>query len=253
MQYQRILLTGSTGTLGQAIVKTNRHHELIACSLTNLDIKSPTAIASFFSDHDFDAVIHCAAIAKMAICENDPILGIQTNIIGTANLVAAVLKKEQCTKKPIRFIHISTDGVYNGKDGAFRENSPTIPYNRYGWTKLGAECAVNQLINHCIIRTSFFDPSDIRFTDSPTDAFSSKLPILELASIILKIAENSFIGTINIGDVKKSDFDRYREFKPELKPCNYEAIASSLPFTLAQDASLDLSLWNKLKLEFEDE
>ena len=59
-------------------------------------------------------VIHCAAIARMSICEADPIKAIRVNIIGTSNLVQAILKKESY-KKEIRFIFISTDGVLSLK------------------------------------------------------------------------------------------------------------------------------------------
>ena len=46
---------------------------------------------------------------RMSICEADH-KGDKVNIIGTSNLVQAIIKKEKVTKKEIRFIHISTDG-----------------------------------------------------------------------------------------------------------------------------------------------
>ena len=103
-----------------------------------MDITNYESVWNFFDKNRFDIIIHCAALARMSECESEPAKAIDVNIIGTANLVKSALRKQNETKKEIRFILISTDGVYDGKDGNFSEFSPTIPYNRYGWTKLGS-------------------------------------------------------------------------------------------------------------------
>ena len=159
-----ILLTGGTGRLGKAIIESGCFRSLLAPSREALDITKPADINKFFNNNDFDLIIHCAALARMKECQENPAKAIQTNITGTCNLVVETLKKEKSLKKSIRFIHISTDGVYQGTRGNYNENDETIPYNIYGWTKLGAECAINALSNFCIIRTSFFDPKNILAT-----------------------------------------------------------------------------------------
>ncbi len=247
MKPNSILLTGSTGTLGKAILSSNKLPPLLAFSKETLDITNPSLIADVFKKHNIEAVIHCAAMARMSKCEKEPIQAVNTNIIGTCNLINAVINKEKSSGKNIRFIHISTDGVYAGDSGSYSENDATIPYNKYGWTKLGAECAVNLLSNFCIIRTSFFDPENISFTESADDAFSSKLPIKELVHFIACVLESKFNGTLNIGDTKKSDYDRYRHYKPDIKPCKLNDITANISFPLAKDASLDLSLWKQIK------
>ncbi|MFC1957676.1 sugar nucleotide-binding protein [Chloroflexota bacterium] len=246
MKYQNILLTGGSGRLGQAIIKSEIFSSLLTPSRDILNIIKPETIEKFFSDNDIDAIIHCAALARMAECEKKPVEAIQTNIIGTSNLVMNVIKKEAELKKSIRFIYISTDGVYLGTKGNYSEQNETIPYNRYGWTKLGAECAVNLLSNFCIIRTSFFDPENIRFDYSATDSYSSKVTVVYLVKAIRKMLENDFVGTINIGCEKKSDYERYKEFKHSLKPCKLEDISKTVSFPMASDASMDCSLWNKI-------
>jgi len=252
VKYKKILLTGGSGKLGQAIASSGYFGLLLAPSRKELDITKFSTVERFFNKHSIDAVVHCAALARMAECEEDPVKAISANIIGTSNLVMAVLSEEKKSKeknkgkelqKKIRFIHISTDGVYAGTKGNYSEKDAAIPYNKYGWTKLGAECPVNLLSDFCIIRTSFFDPKNIKFEESAVDAYSSKMPINELVKAIHIMLESGFIGTINIGADKRSDYERYKGFKPSLKPCRLKDILNKVPFNMAYDASLNTKLW----------
>lgn len=247
MKFKKILLTGSSGKLGQAIIKSGYFKLLLTPHKKVLDITKPNIIKNFFNKHTFDAVIHCAALARMQECELNPDKAIQTNVIGTSNLVTEVLKKEKRSKKKIRFLHLSTDGVYAGVKGNYSEQDATIPYNKYGWTKLGAETVVRLLSNFCIIRTSFFDPKNIRFEESATDAYSSKVTIDYLVKAIHKMLESDFIGVINIGSERKSDYERYKEFRPILKPCKLKDILKTVPFAMAPDASMNVSMWKKIE------
>src|SRR3989338_2595769 len=154
MKYKNILLTGASGQLGRAIASSGIFHSLLAPAREKFDITNADSVKKFFDNNDFDAVIHCAALARMKECGENPIKAIETNIIGTGNLVAHAIIKEKKTGRKIRFIHISTDAVYPGTRGNYNESSETVPYNVYGWTKLGAECTVQALANFCIIRTS---------------------------------------------------------------------------------------------------
>lgn len=247
MKYKKILLTGGSGSLGQAIIKSRYFKNLLAPSSKILDITSSKKVKNFFDRNDFDAVIHCAAFARMSECEKHPEKAILINTVGTSNLAMGVLEKEKNLKIGIRFIFISTDGVYPGTRGNYSESDETIPYNKYGWTKLGAECAVQELPNFCIIRTSFFDPANIRFDDAATDAYSSKVPIGYLAKSIEKMLGHDFKGVINIGDNRKSDFERYREFKPSLKKCRLKDILKNVNFPMARDASMNVALWKSIE------
>ncbi|MFC1804614.1 SDR family oxidoreductase [Candidatus Omnitrophota bacterium] len=247
MKYKDILLTGASGRLGQAIVQSKCFPSLLSPSRKSLDITKPTTIEAFFSSNDVGAVIHCAALARMAECEKSPIKAISTNIIGTANLAVEVLKKEKILKKKIRFVHISSDAVYPGRRGNYSEKDETIPYNKYGWSKLGAECVVNLLSNFCIIRTSFFDPKNIKFSASAIDAYSSKVTLSYLVKAIAEMLENDFIGVINIGSERKSDYRRYKEFNPLLKPTKLKEIIKGVPFKMPEDSSLDSKLWKEIK------
>ena len=250
MIFHNILLTGASGKLGSIISRMVEAQNLWTPNSDEFNLTKLNSIESFFDTHDIDAVIHCAALARMSSCEKDPVAAITSNIIGTSNLVNIVIKKESEVKKQIRFVHISSDGVYAGTKGNYSETDPSIPYNKYGWTKLGAECAVNLLSNFCIIRTRFFDPENIPFDESATDLYSSTMPVENLANSILQVLYTDFIGTINIGSPSQSDYDHFKLFKPSLKTCTRDDIIKTLSFQLAKDASLDLSRWHRMKFLF---
>lgn len=232
--------------MGQAIVNSGIFPCFLAPAEDELDITKPDSIERYFNQNEFDAVVHCAALARMSACQEDPVKAVKVNIIGTSNLVNALIAKEGRSNSNIRFVHISTDGVYAGTKGNYSEKDPAIPYNNYGWTKLGAECAVNLLSDFCVIRTSFFDPKKIKFDSSAGDAYSSKVTIDCLVRAILAALNSGFIGVINIGAKRESDYQRYRKFKPSLKRCRHADIARNINFKIAKDASLNSGLWRKI-------
>lgn len=243
MKYDKILLTGGSGTLGQHILKSGLFGKILAPNSAELDITSAASVEKFFSQNDFDAVIHCAAMARVSECEKEPAKAIETNIIGTSNIASAAMKKE----KTMRFVHISTDGVYQSTKGNYSEEDAAIPYNVYGWTKLGAECAVRTLQNHCIIRTRFFDPKNIKYDEYAENSHTSQIPVEELAKAIAKMAESDFKGVINIGGNKISDYELLRKYKPSIKPCKFADIQKKSAVKLSKDASMNTSLWKKIQ------
>jgi len=247
MEYKNTLLTGSTGQLGSAIMGSGYFKNLLSPSRSVLDITVPNSIGNFFEKNRIDSVIHCAALARMRECEENPAKALRTNAIGTSNLVLEALREEEKSGRKIRFVLISSDGVYPGIKGNYSETDAAIPYNKYGWTKLGSECAVSMLSDFCIIRASFFNPDDIRFKESADDAYSSKIQIKDLVKCISMLLNSDFVGTINVGGKKISDYVRYKKFKPGLRQCKLKDILKTVPFSMARDASMNIRLWNRLK------
>lgn len=243
MEYKRILLTGASGKLGTAIARSGLFPSLLTPAHSELDITDFCSVDSFIASNPPDAVIHCAAMARMHECEKNPSLAILANTVGTANLALSLLHHA----KKARVLHISTDAVYACTRGEYSELDETAPCNLYGWSKLGAERAISLLPNHCIIRTSFFDPNIIPFADAPTDAYSSKMPLGELVSALRFMLPSNFIGTINIGSPRSSLYGIYSPYKPGLKRATLAAVNKSSPAPIAKDASLDCSLWEKIR------
>ncbi len=243
MKYRKILLTGASGTLGSHILNSGKLEDVLAPPHENLDICDQDSVGKFFQDNGVDSIIHCAALARIQECEKDPVRAAETNIFGTLNLVKEVLRAEERNRRDIRFLYISTDGVYAGGNGNYSEEDPTIPYSVYGWTKLGGECAVRLHPNHCIVRTSFYDPSKINFESSPTDAFTSKFPVTDLVEAVAYLLETDFRGVVNVGGNRKSYLDLYRETNPLLKPCSSKEMSVKLPI----DSSMNTTLWKKIR------
>lgn len=251
MKHSKILLTGGSGNLGRAILKSGLFPGALSPGHIEMDIADEKSVDEFFKKNNPDAVVHCAAIARMTEVENDPARAVSVNIAGTCNLVKATFAAEGRSGVKIRFVYISTDGVYPGAAGNYSESDATIPYNKYGWTKLGGECAVRTLPNFCIIRTSFFDPRNISFDSAATDMYSSKIPIDELAGSIQMILDSVFSGVINVGGERKSFYDRYNTVKPSIKPTTFKDVKKGAVFNIARDASLDISAWKSLKQQLE--
>ena len=102
------------------------------------------------------------------------------------------------------------------------------------------------LKNYVVVRTRFFDKKKIKFNTAATDIFTSMIEVENLVTKIKKVSLNKFIGIINIGDKKRSDFKNYKRFKPNIKPCKRKDIIKDLSFTIAKDASMNLKLYKKL-------
>ena len=81
----------------------------------------------------------------MNIHDKFPDKSIDLNIIGTANLVKGCIEKK-------KIIFFSTSYVYPGTKGNYKETDTLLPWNNYGWSKLGAESAVQMYKNSLIIR-----------------------------------------------------------------------------------------------------
>lgn len=242
----KVLITGSSGKLGKRVLEFNEGLSFLSPSSKDLDITSETSVNKFLNQNSFNTIIHCAALARMMECEENPNKAFLINTQGTLNLVNKVRDIEKSCKTNIRFIYISTDGVYPCINGNYDEDSPTIPYNIYGWSKLGGETTVRSLENFCIIRTRFFDPLNIPFSESADDIITSSIEIDRLAKIINFLVKDEFNGVLNVGNEATTEFLRYISHKPNLKKCKRSDITKNLNFEIAKNASMNISLMKKI-------
>mgnify|MGYP000754574992 FL=1 len=150
----KVLVTGRNGQLGSEIHSISEQYdnfEFIFTSSLNLDISNEEAVFSFFNNHQFDAVINCAAYTAVDKAEDELENANAVNHLGVQYIV------ENCEQKNIRLIHISTDYVFDGSNNvAYKETDPVSPIGVYGKTKrLGEEVILNSSLNAIIIRTSW--------------------------------------------------------------------------------------------------
>jgi len=230
----RILLTGGTGLLGTEIGKLGV--ELQAPSRAELDITDSDAVSAYVAAARPDVILHAAAVTDNRAIEADPREALQVNIKGTTNLALA------CLGTRTRLVYLSTDYVYRGDRGNYRETDELFPANLYAWTKLAGEAAVRAVPNHLVIRTSF-GSSEFAYSGAFGDKWSSKDYVDILAPEILDAATGPLTGVVNIGGPRRSIFDYAVARNPAVQRIEHNASGFDTPV----DTSLDLSRWQEYK------
>ncbi len=233
-----ILLTGGSGTLGNAIVKSGLFKKLYYPTSKQLNILDYKKLKKFIYQKKISLIIHCAAIARMKKCEKNISKAIEVNIQGTLNIIKSI------NKKKISLIYISTDAVYASTLGNYSESDPIKPYNVYGWTKVAGEFLVKTLDKYLIIRTRFFNKDKIFFKYSANNIYSSSIEVNKLVLIIYKLLKKKISGIVNVGQKKISDYDNYKKYNIKLKSCSKNKIFNEINFKIGTNSSLNI---NKLK------
>ena len=149
-----ILVTGSKGQLGSEIKELSVEYQdnFYFTDRNELDITNKDAVDGFCIQNNIDVIINCAAYTAVDKAEEDGGNADKTNHLAVKNL--AEISKE----KNIKFIHISTDYVFNGENfKPYTEEDKTNPNGVYGRTKLDGEKAMQKINpnNSIIIRTSW--------------------------------------------------------------------------------------------------
>lgn len=235
---KRILLTGGSGTLGNAIIQSGLFKKLYYPSSKKLNILDYKNLKKFIFKNKINLIIHCAAMARVRKCEKNISKAIDINIQGTLNLVKSI------NNKKISLVYISTDAVYASTSGNYSELDPIKPYNVYGWTKVAGEFLVKTLDKFLIIRTRFFKKDKIFFKYSANNIYSSSIEVDKLVLIIYKLIKKKIFGIINVGQKKISDYNNYKKYNLKLKSCTRNKIFKEINFKIGTDASLNI---NKLK------
>lgn len=228
----RILLTGGSGLLGSELRKLAP--DIIAPSRADLDITDRYAVSACVASHNPDTIIHGAAITNNRDVEDDPTEAVDVNIIGTANIALA------CLKRRTRLVYLSTDYVYKGDKGNYSEADEIHPFNLYAWTKLGGETSVSTIPNHLIIRTSF-GADKFEYDAAFTDKWTSKDYVDVIAPQILDAARSPLTGLLNIGSERRSMHEYAQLRNPNVKGMRMNESAHSSPV----DSSLNIARWSE--------
>ena len=145
---KKILVTGGNGRFARELRKKKTNIQFIYLNKKELDVCNFSSIIKAIEKHKPKVILHLAGLSRpMDIHEKNISRSIKLNIIGTANLVAA------CSEYKIKIIYLSTSYIYPGKKGNYKENDPLLPWNNYGWSKLGGECSVQMYKNSLILRS----------------------------------------------------------------------------------------------------
>ena len=159
----RILYTGSNGLLGQKLAQAtpgypdheflatargqNRVENLGRATYASMDITDATEVNNVVNAFKPNVIIHGAAMTHVDQCEQHKEQAHLLNVVGTQNMATAA------ESVGAHLVHISTDFIFDGKDGPYKEDAKPNPVSYYGETKLEAERIVEQLENWSILRT----------------------------------------------------------------------------------------------------
>lgn len=161
---KKVLITGSNGFIGQKMmteVLADKNFDLIALSrgsnrysnpegylYIDGDVCNPEQMAEVISQHRPHFIIHTVAMANVEACEANIEACEQVNVEAVKTLVSLAEKYDS------HLIHLSTDFIFDGKEGPYAETAIPHPLNEYGKSKLEAEKLIQaSSIKWAIIRT----------------------------------------------------------------------------------------------------
>ena len=154
MQMKRILVTGANGQLGTSLKEQTRQYDkfvYIYLDINDLDLTNESQVRLFFDQTKIDYVINCAAYTAVDHAETERDLAFIVNTESTGVLAAV------CKENGTKFLHISTDYVFNGNAIApYKEDDPTDPQSVYGESKREGEILAFRFNpDSIVIRTSW--------------------------------------------------------------------------------------------------
>ena len=231
----KILISGGQGKFATQLVKFNTDHELFTPSKKEMNVTSTKSIDSFVSKVNPSIFIHAGAMTRpMVIHEDNSKLSIKTNIIGTANVVL------MCERYSKKIVYISTDYVYPGIDGDYKETDSMKPFTKYGWSKLGGECAVQMYDNHLILRMAM-NRKPFPHPKALIDMRKSLMYIEDAAKVTLQLLDET--GIINVGGKSQSVYEFVKETNPDIKPITLSEVSD---VNMATDCTMDTTKMEEL-------
>ena len=222
-----ILVTGGNGRFSKALKKHNQSLNLYFANKKECNILKFKSIDKIIKKIKPKIILHCAALSRpMSIHEKNIIKSIDLNIIGTSNITKV------CKKNNIKLIYFSTGYVYEGKKGNYSEEDPVKPFNNYGLSKLGGECAVRMYKNSLILRLTMTE-KPFKFKNAYSDLLSNFMFHEDVVKILPKIINKR--GIINIGGKSQSIYSFAKTFNKNVRKISSKK-RSKLP--LRQDMNI---------------
>lgn len=222
------MFTGGSGTLGTEIQKLQNNNILFPNSKI-FNILQFEQCDQYIKENNVGRIIHSAAYTNVKEIETNYLQAIETNIVGTINMI------KLCNKYSIKLVYISTDYVFDGEKGNYSIYDPINPLSKYAKSKASAELAVRMCDNSLVIRTSFFGnifPYDKAFINQ----WSSKDYIDIMAPKILNACLSDETNKIvHVFSERETIFEKAIKRKSNVLPLKIEEI---LDLPIPKDTSL---------------
>ncbi len=232
----RIFITGGSGLLGYRLAEMAQergydiysgycHNKPESGNPVKFDLADADSIIKAMNDVKPDIVIHSAALTDVDRCEVDKNLAYKVNVEGT-KVVAELARKLDSF-----MVYISTDYVFDGEKGMYKEDDETNPMNYYGYTKLLGEkhCQDFCIARTCVIYGAKPASGKVNFAlwlieklergenvRIVTDQYITPTLNTNLAKMVLELAERKIGGIFHLaGATRVSRFDFAREIAKE--------------------------------------
>jgi dTDP-4-dehydrorhamnose reductase len=234
----RVLLTGASGRLGREL-------RLLAPDWAGpahaeMDITDARQVAAVFNAMAPEVVVHAAAYTDVARAERERERCWRTNVAGTRHVARAAADAGAI------LIQISTDYVFEGRRGGYREEDvPGPALNYYALSKIAAEEVARTAPRHLVLRTSFRPrewPYPVAFADVYTSQDYVDIIAPDIALVVRHAAEIPF-DTLHVATERKSVYELARRRKPDVRAGSKAEARVALP----DDVSLDIGRWRALK------
>lgn len=144
----RTLVFGSGGRVGSCLVAHLKEcgMEVIPCGRSTGDLRDERMLKKLLSGSGATHVVNCAAVSGLESCLDDPLTAHEVNVMAPA------LMARLCRLEGMRFVHLSTDYVLDGRrSGLKTESDKCIPINVYGESKREAELRVLEEMPEALI------------------------------------------------------------------------------------------------------
>ena len=205
----KIIFTGGSGKFGSVFRRIHKNKKILYPTSNQLNIKNYKSIKKYLSKNKPKYFIHTAALSRpMNIHDRNIITSIETNIIGTCNVVRA------CIERNIKLIYFSSNYIYPAKKGYYDEKSAVLPFNNYAWSKLGGEAAVQMYKNSLILRICMTEKPFLHkkgYTNLRTNFMFHE----DLAKVFFKLIQKK--GIINVGGKSQSVYRFAKKYNKNIK------------------------------------
>tara|TARA_B100001121_G_scaffold207670_1_gene181662 strand:- start:1753 stop:2475 length:723 start_codon:yes stop_codon:yes gene_type:complete len=206
---KKIIVTGGSGRFGSLLKKYKTNHKIFFPNKKELNILDLESIKKQVDKIKPNILIHLAGLSRpMELHEKDIIKSIDLNIIGTSNITKI------CAERNIKLIYFSTNYVYPGKKGNFKESDFLLPVNNYAWSKLGGEAAVHLYKNSLILRVSMTEKPFVHkkaFANVKTNFIYHE----DVIPILFKLLSKK--GIINLGGKSQSIYSFAKKSNKNIK------------------------------------
>ena len=236
----KIFLTGGNGRLGtelKALIPG-----MVAPGSSELDITDLGSVLDVVRRERPDLIVHAAAYTNVGGAEKNREQCWAVNVEGTRHMAQAA------NEVGAKLLHVSTDYVFGGEQGSYRESDTPGPVvNYYSLTKLVAEEAARAATRHLIVRTSF-RPREFAYPVAFSDVYTSQDYVDIIAPQIALVARHALSiqdEVLHVATERKSVYELARRRKPDVQ----EGLKASATVRLPGDVSMDSSRWHALRAE----